>query len=424
MPLKIGGYDIQREIGKGATSTVYLAHDPFRSREVAIKVAVQDVFRDPDNGPRLRKMFMNEAALAGRLRHPHIVEVFDAGTDEDFHYIVMEHIAGGTLEAYCAPSNRLAFDKIAEIGFKCCQALDHAFRHGVIHRDIKPANILLTGDTDIKLSDFGAALWHNTERTQVLGAVGSPLYMSPEQIRNETLTHQTDIYSLGVVLYRLATGRPPYTAQSEYALLHKILEEQPQKLRDVRPPVLGALAAIIERAMDKDLTRRYAQWSEFAADLAGVAGNHAQSGDDIVDSFKFSVLKRLGFFHGFEDAELWEFLRISDWGRFRTGRVLLEEGRVGQSFFLLASGEARVSKNQKPLGALAAGDCFGETPYVYGERRPRTATVTADSDVVLVKVKADALTHASEALQLRVNHSLLRTFADRLAHTNALVATP
>ncbi len=424
MPLKIGGYEIQREIGKGATSTVYLAHDPFRSREVAIKVAVQDVFRDPVNGPRLRKMFMNEAALAGRLRHPHIVEVFDAGTDEDFHYIVMEHVAGGTLESYCAPGALLAFDKIAEVGFKCCQALDHAFRHGVIHRDIKPANILLAGGTDIKLSDFGAALWNNTERTQVLAAVGSPLYMSPEQIRAETLTHQTDIYSLGVVLYRLAAGRAPHTAKSEHALLRQIVEERAPPLRELRPQVPATLAASIERAMEKDPARRYAQWSEFIADLAAVAGNRELADDDIRDSFKFSVLKRLGFFRGFADAELWEFLRISDWGRFRAGRVLLEEGRVGQSFFLLASGTARVNKNQKLVGALSAGDCFGETPYVYGERRQRIATVTADSDVVLVKVKAEALAQASEALQLRVNQAFLRTFADRLARTNALVATP
>ncbi len=424
MPLKIGGYEIQREIGKGATSTVYLAHDPFRSREVAIKVAVQDVFRDPDNGPRLRKMFMNEAALAGRLRHPHIVEVFDAGTDEDFNYIVMEHVPGGTLDIHCAPSALLAFDKIAEIGFKCGQALDHAFRHGVIHRDIKPANILLSGGADIKLSDFGAALWHNTERTQVLGAVGSPMYMSPEQIRSENLTHQTDIYSLGVVLYRLTAGRAPYAAESEHALLRKILDEHAPRLRDVRPQVSVELAAIIERAMEKDLTRRYAQWGELVADLAAVAGSREQSGEDIVDSFKFSVLRRLAFFRGFEDAELWEFLRISDWGRLPAGRVLLEEGRVGQSFFLLASGEARVSKSQKHVGALSAGDCFGETPYVYGERRARIATVTADSDVVLVKVKAEALAQASKALQLRVNQAFLRTFADRLARTNALLATP
>src|SRR6185436_14547246 len=151
MPLKIGGYEIQREIGKGATGTVYLAHDPFRAREVAIKVAVQDVFRDPVNGPRMRKMFLNEAALAGKLRHPHIVEIFDAGTDEDFHYIAMEYVPGGTLEPACAPSALLSFDKIAEIGFKCGQALDHAFRNGVIHRDIKPANILMHDQTDIKV---------------------------------------------------------------------------------------------------------------------------------------------------------------------------------------------------------------------------------------------------------------------------------
>lgn len=250
------------------------------------------------------------------------------------------------------------------------------------------------------------------------------MYMSPEQIRGETLTHQTDIYSLGVVLYRLATGRAPYTAQSEHVLLRKIQEERPPPLRELRPQAPAALAAIVERAMEKDPARRYAQWSELVADLATVAGTPGQSGDDIVDSFKFGVLRKLGFFHGFTDAELWEFLRISEWARLPAGRVLLHEGRVGRSFFLLAAGAARISKNRKPLGALAAGDCFGETPYVYGERRARIATVTAESDVVLVKVNAKALTQASEALQLCVNQAFLRTFADRLARTNALLAAP
>jgi eukaryotic-like serine/threonine-protein kinase len=427
MPLKIGGYDIQRELGKGATGKVYLAHDPFRNREVAIKVAVLDVFRDPVNGPQMKKMFMNEAALAGRLRHPHLVEIFGAGTDEDFHYIVMEYVPGGTLEAHCAPSAMLGFDKLAEIGFKCGQALDHAFRHGVIHRDIKPANILLAGDTNIKVSDFGAALWHNTERTQVLGTVGSPMYMSPEQIQGLELTHQTDIYSLGVVLYRLAAGRPPHSAPNEHALLRQILQDKPPPLRDVRPQIPAQFAAVIEHAMEKDPKRRYTQWNEFVTDLAAVADvavGREQSDDHIVDSFKFNVLKKLAFFRGFTDAEMWEFLRISEWGRFPAGRVLLEDGRPGKSFFLLAAGEARVSKNQKQLGTLSGGDCFGETPYVYGERRPRTATVTATTKVVLVKVGAEALAQGSESLQLRVNQALLRTFADRLARTNALLATP
>lgn len=424
MSFKIGGYDIQREVGKGATGTVYLAQDPFRVRQVAIKVAVLDSFRDPVNGPRLRKMFMNEAALTGRLRHPHIVEVFDAGTDEDFHYIVMEYVPGGTLETHCAPSALLAFDKLAEIGFKCAQALEHAFRHGVIHRDIKPANILLANGTDIKLSDFGAALWHNTERTQVLGTVGSPLYMSPEQIRGDELTPQTDIYSLGVVLYRLASGRAPFAADNEHVLLHKIQTETAPPLRELRPQVPAALAAIIERAMEKDRARRYPQWSDMIADLAAVAGSDTHADGDMVDSFKFSVLKKLGFFHGFTDTELWEFLRISEWARLHAGRVLLEEGRVGQSFFLLAAGKARVEMNHKRIGTLGAGDCFGEIPYVYGERRARTATVTGDSDVVLVKVKPKTLAQASEALQLRINQALLRTFADRLTRANTRLATP
>jgi CRP-like cAMP-binding protein len=175
--------------------------------------------------------------------------------------------------------------------------------------------------------------------------------------------------------------------------------------------------------MEKDCARRYATWEAFSADLAAVTGNGAGTGGDIADSFKFSVLKKLHFFREFADAELWEFLRFSQWARFASGRTLIEEEKVGRSFFLLASGEARVTKNQKLLGVLGAGDCFGEMAYIYNETRPRTASVIANTDVILVKVKAEALAGASEGLQLAVNRAFLRTLADRLARTNALIAT-
>jgi serine/threonine protein kinase len=422
MPTRISRYQIKQPLGQGVTGTVYLAEDPFNGREVALKVASPQVFCDPRHGVKYRKMFMNEAALAGRLHHPHIVRLHEAGAEGDVHYIVMEYVPGGTLERYCLPSGLLPYDKTAEIAFKCCRALEYAFRQGVIHRDIKPANILLAGGTDIKVSDFGAALWHSAEHTQLTGVVGSPLYMSPEQIRGEALTHQTDIYSLGVVLYQMLCGRPPYDAENEISLLSKILSEPPRPLARARTDLPPPLAAIVERAMSKELTRRYPSWNEFARDLAEFYARHAPPSEDIADSYKFNTLKTLHFFGDFADAELWEFVRLSEWRRFPTERVLLEENKAGSSFFLLAAGEARVTKNGKLLGVLAAGDSFGEMAYIYQERRARTASIIANTDVVLIKVRAETMVNASDNLQLHVTRMFLRTLANRLERTNAMLA--
>ncbi|MCW5603122.1 MAG: serine/threonine protein kinase [Burkholderiales bacterium] len=182
---RIGKYEIIREIGRGATSTVYKAYDPFQDREVAVKAVFPEVLGDEEHGRRYRKLFVTEASLAGRLSHPHIVAIYDAAADEDASYIVMEYVDGSTLEQYARVDHLLPLSRVLEIIYKCARALDYAAREGVIHRDIKPANILLAGESDIKVSDFGAALNATSDSTQITG-VGSPAYMSPEQVRNSS----------------------------------------------------------------------------------------------------------------------------------------------------------------------------------------------------------------------------------------------
>src|SRR5260221_11339740 len=206
---KIGKYQIIKELGRGATRAVYLANDAFAGRQVAIKLVRADALGDKEQGRRFHKLFLAEAALAGKLSHPHLVAIFDAVSDEDGSYLVMEYVSGGTLEPYTLPAKLMTINSIVEIIFKCCKALDYAHRHGIIHRDIKPANILLTGETDIKISDFGAALSITAETTQVTG-IGSPGYMSPEQLQERRLNHQTALFSRCVVMYQLRTGALPF----------------------------------------------------------------------------------------------------------------------------------------------------------------------------------------------------------------------
>ena len=225
---KVGKFEIIKELGKGATSAVYHAYDPFQNRQVAIKVVFPEALGDKEHGKRYKKLFVTEASLAGKLSHPHIVAIFDAAADEDGSYIVMEYVDGTTLEQYTRHDNLLPIQRTIEIVYKCARALEYASRQGVIHRDIKPANVLLSGESDIKISDFGAALTLAAETTQVSG-IGSPAYMSPEQVKEQQLTYQTDIFSLGVLMFQLLTGRLPFKGANNYSMIYQIINVEPPR---------------------------------------------------------------------------------------------------------------------------------------------------------------------------------------------------
>ncbi len=177
----IGKYQVIGELGRGATGKVYLADDPFAQRQVAIKVAYPDALKNREDGAFYRSMFLNEAALAGKLNHPHIVQIYDAVVEDKYSYIVMEYVEGGTLEKFCKPGALLEPREAAEIVFKCVRALAFAQTLGLTHRDIKPGNILHNEGTDIKIADFGAAINKVSDRT-IISNVGSPAYMAPELV--------------------------------------------------------------------------------------------------------------------------------------------------------------------------------------------------------------------------------------------------
>jgi serine/threonine protein kinase len=260
------------------------------------------------------------------------------------------------------------------------------------------------------------------EKTQMAG-VGSPAYMSPEQVREEQLTHQTDIYSLGVVLYRLLTGHLPYDADSAYGLIHKIMNEAPHDVRALRSEISSGLAHIVHKAMEKNLAARYLQWADFAADLAACVSPARVSEKVVTDSEKFNSLRALAFFEEFSEVELWEVLRVSEWRKLPAGKVLVKEGDIGNSFFIIANGEVCVTKLQKLLSTLRKGDCFGEMAYIEQAKSRRSATITSATEVMLIKIGADPLTQASDNLQLKFNRTFLKILVRRLASSNAELAS-
>ncbi len=418
---QIDKYTVIRMLGEGATSEVFLCHDPFHDREVAVKIVRGDRLRGGDDDGRVaRKLFITEASLAGKLDHPHIVQIYDAVVSEDMSYIVMEYVSGGTLERFCDAKDLLPLDAAVEIVFKCTRALDFAHRLGVTHRDIKPANILYLGDTDIKISDFGAALMTSSDQTQVAG-IGSPAYMSPQQIKEHVLDHRTDIYSLGVVMYRLLTGVLPFQASNNFSLMYQITNVEPPPPSSHRKEIPPALDSIVRKAMEKELEQRYATWDEFSYDLAEAFRNDLLSGrtQDVADTEKFNTLRALSFFTAFSDAELWEVMRISAWDNLPANTIIMRDGEKGDFFCILASGEVRVTKHKKLLNVLTPGECFGEMAYLGRSGRERGADVSTLSDAQVITISTEDLAKASDACRHRFDRAFLGILVERLNLANA-----
>jgi serine/threonine protein kinase len=418
---RLGKYEVKQLLGKGATGSVYLAADPFGQRDVAIKV-LEKLSADPEEARRQLRFFQNEAALAGKLRHPHIVSILDAGLEEvsggePLRYLVMELVDGPALTRYCEPAALVEPQKAVEIGYKCCKALEFANTLGVVHRDVKPANILTravyAGELDIKVSDFGAAHLARADVTQVSG-VGSPAYMSPEQVKGEDIDFRTDMFSLGGVLYHLLTGRRPFDGASTYQLIDNIVNATPAAPSQARPGVPAALDDVVVRALGKTRDERYSSWDEFAEALARLLGQD-RSASSLSDAEKFSASRRLAFFKRFNDVELWEAVRASRWELHPAGAVLIQEGTPDEHFYILASGLLKVTQRGKLLNAVSPGECVGEMAYARRDSQPRSATVTAVEPSWTMRMRVGEVDTLSDSTRGRFTESFLAIMAARLA---------
>jgi eukaryotic-like serine/threonine-protein kinase len=421
VPEKIGKYEVNSCVGRGSMGVVYAGHDPYADRKVAIKVCSISDENDSHPNRLAKKLFFNEAHTTGSLDHPNILTVYDAGEDADQPYIVLEFLDGGdTLKRYIEKDNLLSIERTVEILYQCAKALDYAHRRGVIHRDIKATNIMLTADGRVKICDFGIAQFSSGDQTQVMGLLGSPRYMSPEQAREEDVTAQTDIYSLGVVGYELLTGKAPFAANGLSKLINQILHESPPPITDFRPEVPEKLTQIIAKAMAKDMAARYQSGQEMAADLAGVFAHLDEPADQPPADEKFSTVRDLSFFNEFTDAEIAEVIAAAEWKQFQPLDSIVDEGTLEHSFFIIVSGDVAVVKAAKQISTLTKGDCFGEMSYVM--KAQRSASIVSISDVELLRVDAALMEQASTATQLRFNQIFLRTLIERLATTSEELA--
>ena len=411
---KLGKYEILGVAGRGGMGTVYMGHDPVIDRKVAIKVYnTSEVAFGSDVA---QKIFLNEAQVVGALDHPNILRIYDAGNFKGRPYIAMEYVEGlRTLGPYCKPDELLPMDYVIRIVQRCAQALDYAHRNDVTHRDIKPDNIMLTVDDEVKIVDFGVAERKHKRSDDSFQTVGTPTYMSPEQAKGEAITGQSDLYSLGVILYQLLTGNVPFKAPGLAALSILITTRDAKPVRELRADIPIELEAIVSRAMAKDLDGRYKTGEEMSADLEAVYQQVARASVALSPEEQFDAARELSFFQEFTEAELKQVLDAATWERFPAGESLVKESSKEEAIYVLVSGEVAVELDGCMVCTLTKGDCVGELAYISDDTH--TATVVARNNVSAIKIEIPITKWGSIPVQMRFNSAFQKTLVNRLART-------
>jgi len=403
----VGRYELIHKLGRGGAGVVFLGRDPYIKRDLAIKIA-------PTTTDKSRERFLVEAQSAGRFSHPNIVGIHDVGVQDDFCYITMEYIEGPTLEKFCDKDSLLPFGKVVDITLSVCSALSYSHKQGVIHRDIKPANIMIDKEEITKITDFGVA--QMTENTAETGLFGTPSYMSPEQLKDEQLGFQSDIFSLGCVLYELLIGKLAFHGDNNFSIMYKITNDEPEPLTNIRTDLPEILVKITNKALAKDLTVRYQTCLEFAYDLKvalrGLSGTvQDEKVKDVVD-----YVHNLAFFQEFTEEQVKETLSLSNVIRVNKGKDIISQGDIDDTFYIILSGTAKVMKDCRDIATISTGDCLGEMALIGS--KVRAADVVADTDCVMMKISASILDSASDTVKYLFFKHFAMTLVSRLSKSN------
>jgi serine/threonine-protein kinase len=413
---KVGRYEISKKLGQGSMGVVYLGRDPYINRHVGIKISRPAADVESEKANKYRESFFTEAQSAGRLLHPNIVSIYDAGMYKDFCYMTMEYIDGPTLRKFCEKDYLLPISNVVQILFMACKALDFAHKKGVIHRDIKPSNIMINKAGYVKITDFGIAKL-KSDQTASQGIVGSPSYMSPEQVKDQPVDDKSDIFSLGCVLYQMLTAELAFPGENHFSIMYKIAREDPVPIRELRPEVPDILEKITLKALAKDPEDRYQSCADFAYDLRvalrGLKGTVKTSKvEDVID-----YVHNVPFFEGFTKEQVKEILKASNIFKVKKGKVVVAEGEIDDSFYVLLSGRAVVQKNGSRIATIGRGECFGEMAFLSGQAR--AASVVAETDCNLIKISATLLDRSSASMQALFLKTFAMTLIQRLSKSMA-----
>lgn len=417
VPTRIGTWEIMGVLGRGASATILLGRELFPARDVAIKVYDPQRLSAEDRKV-FRSLFLKETLLAKRLTHPNITQVYDAAAEDDRSYIVMEYAKEGSLERYCTPEGLLPPERVASLLESCCDALSYANAHGVIHRDLKPANILMSAEGDAKVSDFGVAFSNLAFDSTRAMVVGSPAYMAPEQIEGKPASMKSDMYSLGIVLYKMLVGALPFAPDTPAALAARIMLgnlPSPSEACAGLPPLFDV---IFSRATARDPSMRYPTWEDFAADLRTIATPEG----DLDAGERVAQIRKLPFFREFGEAALAEVVPMARWFSVRAGSQLVGEGDPGYSFFVLVRGQMRVTRCGTLLAIRGAGECLAETAFLRRSGARRFSTLTAVTDCAVIEINPDVLWVASPETTQKFHLAFLNAMAARLENAEGALA--
>lgn len=426
--MNIGRYEIIKELGQGAMGVVYQAKDSVLGRIVAVKTIKLQGSGSETEHADLIKRFYQEARIAGKMIHPNITMIHDVGEDKGIHYIVMEYVEGITLDIPISGKLNLSIPEKAQIITQAAHALNYAHMQGIIHRDIKPANIMLLKNLQIKIMDFGIGKILSQEallQTQTGMIIGTPAYMSPEQISGLPLDRQTDIFSLGILAYEILTTKRLFSAENLPVLFQKIISEDPSPPCRLDPKIPESLSAIVLKALEKKKERRYLTAGEFADALELFTAQLEMKKTDEVfpqkdiekKNLTQSLRENYPFFWDFSDEELKKIFQISSKKVFKKGEVVFQEGTMGNKMFIIISGEIRITKQfnsneETILNQLKPGDCLGEMGVIGST--PRFATATTESDCILIAISEVILRNSEPLLCVKLFKNLSTVLAEKL----------
>lgn len=428
IPKRLGKYQVIEKLATGSMGVVYEGYDPIAERPVAIKVSLSEHIKDKQQARRFNELFVREAKTGSLLHHPNIMEVYDCGVDEGRHYIVMELVKHArTLKDYISEEDLLSPEEALDLIIQCAEGLKYAHVEGVIHRDIKPANILVTEDMKIKIADFSIAFvtQQDFEMTMPTGFVGSPRYMSPEQVQEDIITQQTDLYSLGVVMYELLTGKHPFEAASFSRLIYKVVNEDPPDPLIYKPNMQKNLATYILHALKKDPSKRFKSAAEMSKYLRRVfpSQNKKKRADKPLESKSDAVLpiiseqnlellrviQGLGLFADIDEADVRlicnDCLRLN----FNDGDVITQQGERDEGLYILASGKLSIAD-------INVGDSFGEIACL--SNMPHPISIKSNGKTEVLHLKKELVDQLSSKSQAIVYRRLAETVSKRFIEKN------
>ena len=413
-------YEVRRELGRGSSGVVYLGWDPLIKRNVAIKIS-------RPSSDESRKAFFIEAQSAGKLNHPNIISIYDTNLFQNYCYLVMEYIAGEPLNRFCSPNNLLPVRQVIGIIDSACKALDYAHNEGVIHKDIKPSNIMLDKVGAVKITDFsiaqtmeesavknnqvsGGSSTGRSDNSSLIHLVGTPSYMSPEQLRQRVVGRESDIFSLGCVLYELLTGIKAFSGESLMAIAYKIMQEDPPPVSSLVPELPEDFNEVVRVALAKDPGKRFLNCNDLALSLKAAGQKIESETTEAADFFDF--VHTASFFRSFTKSQVRELVTASNVIRVAPGKVIIRQGELEDVFYILLSGTVAIQKKGQKVAAISPGECFGEMAYLASQ--PRSADVVAETSCSLLKIKAGLLNKSSEAVQLLFFRRFAKILARRL----------